>query len=150
MATIHTAVGSAAPGLDGGRRRAGRPSGRGRLGGRRGQDGFVYTTDWQGRPVVRERMHWVLAEAIATSTVLHWATGKARHAADLERWWAYADRFLVDQSGRSWRHELAPDNTPSAQTWPGRPDVYHAYQASLVAETLGAPSFASGLARWRR
>ena len=115
-----------------------------------GQDGFVYTTDWAGRPVVRERMHWVLTEAIATSTVLHWATGRARHAVDLERWWAYADRFLIDPSGLSWRHALAPDNTPSARTWPGRPDAYHAYQASLVAETLGAPSFAAGLAGWAR
>ena len=35
-----------------------------------GSDGFVYTTDWEGRPVVQERMHWVLTEAIATSTVL--------------------------------------------------------------------------------
>lgn len=113
-----------------------------------GHDGFVYTTDWDGGPVVRERMHWVLAEAIATSTVLHWATGEARHAVDLERWWAYADRFLIDPSGSSWRHELAPDNTPSARTWPGRPDVYHVYQASLMADTLGAPSFAAGVARW--
>lgn len=113
-----------------------------------GHDGFVYTTDWDGGPVVRERMHWVLAEAIATSTVLHWATGEARHAVDLERWWAYADRFLIDPSGSSWRHELAPDNTPSARTWPGRPDVYHVYQASLMADTLGAPSFAAGVTRW--
>ena len=28
-----------------------------------GTDGFVYTVDWTGRPVVRERMHWVAAEA---------------------------------------------------------------------------------------
>lgn len=115
-----------------------------------GQDGFVYTTDWTGRPVVRERMHWVLTEAIATATVLHWMTGEAGYAADLERWWAYADRYLIDQNGNSWRHELAPDNTPSARTWPGRPDVYHAYQASLMADTLGAPSFAAGVARWNR
>ena len=111
-----------------------------------GHEGFVYTTDWEGRPVVRERMHWVLAEAIGTSTVLHWATGEARHAADLERWWAWADRHLIDPDGRSWRHELAPDGRPSATTWPGRPDVYHAYQAALVADVPGAPSFAAGLA----
>lgn len=113
-----------------------------------GQDGFVYTTDWAGKPVVRERMHWVLTEAIATSTVLHWLTGEARHAVELERWWAYADRYLIDADGLSWRHELGPDNTPSARTWPGRPDVYHAYQACLVADVLGSASFAQGVARW--
>lgn len=110
-----------------------------------GADGFVYTTDWEGQPVVRERMHWVVTEAIATSTVLHWATGEARHAAELATWWSYADRHLIDEDGLSWRHELAPDNTPSARTWPGRPDVYHAYQAALMADTLGAPSFAAAL-----
>lgn len=111
-----------------------------------GHDGFVYTTDWEGRPVVRQRMHWVVAEAIATSAVLHWATGEARHAADAERWWAYAARHLIDPADGSWRHELDPDGTPAATTWPGRPDVYHAYQAALAADTPGAPSFAAGLA----
>ncbi len=40
-----------------------------------GADGFVYTVDWDGRPVVRERMHWVAAEAIAAAAALHEATG---------------------------------------------------------------------------
>ncbi|MGO1510239.1 MAG: AGE family epimerase/isomerase [Actinomycetales bacterium] len=111
-----------------------------------GADGFVYTTDWQGSPVVRERMHWVVTEAIATSTVLHWATGDSRHAHDLERWWAYAHRYLIDPDDGSWRHELTPANTPGSRTWSGRPDVYHAYQAALMADTLGAHSFAAGVA----
>lgn len=115
-----------------------------------GADGFVYTTDWDGTPVVRNRLHWVLTEAIATSTVLHEATGEARYAQDTERWWAYADRYLIDPSGQSWRHELGPDNRPGSGTWTGRPDAYHAYQAALMAETVGAPSFAAGVARWRR
>lgn len=113
-----------------------------------GQDGFVYTTDWEGRPVVRERMHWVLTEAIATSTVLHQVTGGAGHADDVERWWAYADRHLIDPDGLSWRHELDQENAPSARTWPGRPDAYHAYQAALVADIPGAASFAGGVAAW--
>lgn len=109
-----------------------------------GHEGFVYTTDWEGQPVVRTRMHWVLAEAIATSTTLHWLTGEARHAVDAQRWWAYADRHLISADG-SWQHELSPENLPASTTWPGRPDVYHAYQAALVADTLGAASFAQGL-----
>lgn len=35
-----------------------------------GQPGFVYTTDYDGQPVVRSRMHWVAAEAIGAATVL--------------------------------------------------------------------------------
>ncbi len=33
-------------------------------------DGFVYTLDWDGRPVVRDRLSWVLCEAIAAAAVL--------------------------------------------------------------------------------
>ena len=45
-----------------------------------GAPGLVYTTDWDGRPVVHERMHWVLAEAINTSAVLYRVTEKAEYA----------------------------------------------------------------------
>ena len=112
-----------------------------------GADGFVYTTDWAGRPVVRNRMHWVLAEAAAAASVLHRVTGQERYAADAAHWWAYADRYLVDHGRGSWHHELDPANVPTAQTWPGKPDVYHAYQAALVPQVPTTPSFASALAR---
>ena len=37
--------------------------------------GFVYTTDLDGRPVVTERLHWVLTEAIGAAAALHAVTG---------------------------------------------------------------------------
>ena len=115
-----------------------------------GADGFVYTTDWQGRPVVRSRMHWVLAEALNTAQVLHRVTGDERYVDDLQRWWDYADRYLVDHHGGSWRHELDPTNSPSAEVWPGKPDAYHAYQAALLPQLPTAPSFAQALLERRR
>ncbi|WNB86257.1 AGE family epimerase/isomerase [Cellulomonas sp. ATA003] len=111
-----------------------------------GADGFVYTTDWSGRPVVRARMHWVLAEAVSTADVLLRTTGGGRFADDAARWWAYADRSLVDHERGSWHHELDASNTPSAETWPGKPDVYHAYQAALLPRLPVTPSFATALA----
>lgn len=111
-----------------------------------GADGFVYTTDWQGRPVVRTRMHWVLTEAVNTATVLHRVTGDQHYLHDVARWWAYAERFLVDHDRGSWRHELDPQNQPSAKVWPGKPDVYHAYQAAVLPEVPTAPAFAAALA----
>ena len=45
-----------------------------------GAPGFVYTTDWSGRPVVPDRMHWVLAEALAAAAALHRRTGAKRSA----------------------------------------------------------------------
>ena len=41
-----------------------------------GAPGFVYTVDWSGAPVVRERMHWVAAEGVAAAAALHAATGE--------------------------------------------------------------------------
>ena len=57
-------------------------------------DGFVYTTDWVGEPVVRARMHWVAAEAVSTAHVLHEVTGEAAWAEAARTWWAYIDRHL--------------------------------------------------------
>ncbi|MEO7589215.1 MAG: AGE family epimerase/isomerase [Arachnia sp.] len=111
-----------------------------------GADGFVYTTDWDGTPVVRARMHWVEAEAICTATVLHRVTGDERYAVDLQRWWDYTDEFLVDHDLGSWHHELDQDNRPASGTWSGKPDVYHAYQAALMADVPTTPSFAAALA----
>ena len=35
-----------------------------------GKDGFVYTTDFKSNPIVRDRMHWVLCEAIGATIAL--------------------------------------------------------------------------------
>lgn len=112
-----------------------------------GADGFVYTTDWDGVPVVRARMHWVLAEAVAAAEMLHRVTGDARYADDARRWWAYADRHLVDEQHGSWHHELDASNRPSSTVWSGKPDVYHAYQAALLPLLPTAPSVAGAAAR---
>jgi sulfoquinovose isomerase len=111
-----------------------------------GADGFVYTTDWDGAPVVRTRMHWVLAEAVSAATALFAVTGDPRYARDAAGWWAYADRYLVDHERGSWHHELDPANRPSATVWPGKPDVYHAYQACLEPTLPLVPSYAAALA----
>src|SRR6202012_1355626 len=47
---------------------------------RDGKPGFVYTTDWTGTPVVSDRLHWVVAEAIGASAVLEQLTGDETYA----------------------------------------------------------------------
>jgi sulfoquinovose isomerase len=111
-----------------------------------GADGFVYTTDWDGKPVVRQRMHWVVAEALGAAVALHRATGDERWVARFDEWWAYAERYLIDRERGSWRHELGPDNRPASATWAGKPDVYHALQAALLPSLPLSPSFATALA----
>ncbi len=114
-----------------------------------GAPGFVYTTDWDGRPVVRARMHWVVAEAVNAAQVLLDLTGGPGVAADRDRWWTYAEEHLVDHEHGSWHHELDERNVPAATTWPGKPDVYHAYQAALLPLLGRRTSFAAGLASGR-
>ena len=109
-----------------------------------GAPGFVYTVDWSGHPVVRERLHWVAAEATATAAALFQATGDHAYAEWYETWWDYIADHLLDDSG-SWRHELTPTNQPSSQTWEGKPDTYHAFQATLIPRLPLSPTLATAL-----
>jgi mannose/cellobiose epimerase-like protein (N-acyl-D-glucosamine 2-epimerase family) len=110
-----------------------------------GADGFVYTVDFDGRPVVRERMHWVLTEALAAAAVLHRVTGEADYERWYRSWWDYAAAHLLETPG-AWRHELDAGNRPSARTWAGKPDVYHALQATLLPRLPVSPAIAPALA----
>ncbi|WP_026931778.1 AGE family epimerase/isomerase [Glycomyces tenuis] len=110
-----------------------------------GAEGFVYTVDWDGVPVVRRRMHWVLAEGIAAAAALHRRTGEDRYADRYATWWDYAERRLIDRDGGSWWHELDQRNRPSASVWDGKPDLYHAVQATLLPRLPLAPTLARAL-----
>ena len=110
-----------------------------------GADGFVYTVDWSGTPVVRERMHWVAAEATATAAALHAATGDPTYAGWYATWWEHIAACFADPEHGSWHHELSPANTPSSVTWAGKPDTYHAFQATLIPRLPLTPTLAAAL-----
>ena len=97
-----------------------------------GAPGLVYTTDWEGRPVVHDRMHWVLAEAVNTSSVLWRLTGEERYAEDFAMFLQYLDEKVVDHVNGSWFHQLDRNNQVIGTVWPGKPDLYHALQATLI------------------
>ena len=110
-----------------------------------GADGFVYTVDWTGRAVVRARMHWVVAEGIAAAAALHAATGDPSYADQEAVWWRHVEDHFIDLEHGSWRHELSPALEPSSATWAGKPDTYHAYQATLIPRLPLAPTLASAV-----
>lgn len=95
-----------------------------------GRPGFVYTTDWDGAPVVADRFHWVAAEAIGAAAALH--TGDEVYAHHYRRWWDHAATALIDPEHGSWHHQLDPHNQPAETVWAGKPDIYHAFQATLI------------------
>ncbi len=97
-----------------------------------GAPGIVYTTDWEGRPVVHDRMHWTLAEAINTSAVLYHVTGKEQYGEDYAAFMRYLDESVLDHVNGSWFHQLDEKNQVIGTVWPGKSDLYHAFQATLI------------------
>lgn len=111
-----------------------------------GAPGFVYTVDWDGTPIVRDRLHWVAAEAIGAAAALYRRTRDDRYAQDYATWWDYAQQYLVDHRLGSWRHQLDPEHRPASTVWAGKPDIYHALQAILTPLVPLTPSMASAIA----
>ena len=111
-----------------------------------GAPGFVYTLDAGGAPVVRERMHWVSAEAIGAAAVLYRRTRTEEYAQQYQRWWEFVGAHHLDRDGGSWWHELGTDNLPTHTVWSGKPDVYHAVQATLLPRLPASPALAASLA----
>ncbi len=97
-----------------------------------GAEGIVYTTDWNGKPVVRDRMHWTLAEAINTSAVLYRITGEKKYSDDYSEFMRYLDACVLDHKVGSWYHQLDEHNRLKGTVWPGKSDIYHAFQAMQI------------------
>lgn len=97
-----------------------------------GAPGIVYTTDWNGKPIVHDRMHWVLAEALNTAAVLYQVTRKKKYADYYAQFMAYLDEMVLDHEQGSWFHQMDRNNIPNGTVWPGKPDLYHAIQATLI------------------
>ena len=97
-----------------------------------GNPGIVYTTDWEGNPIVHDRMHWTLAEAINSAAVLYRVTKKQKYADDYAMFMEYLDDKVLDHVHGSWFHQLDANNQVIGTVWPGKSDIYHALQAVLI------------------
>ncbi|WP_367159974.1 AGE family epimerase/isomerase [Kozakia baliensis] len=110
-----------------------------------GQPGILYTIDWDRRPKVPARAHWVQAEAITAAVNLLKRTGHRGY----EKWyrtiWDYVDNVLIDRKKGSWFNEVGPNGTPTETVYPGKGDLYHAYQSTIAPLLPLAPSLASAI-----
>jgi sulfoquinovose isomerase len=109
-------------------------------------DGFLYTTDWDGTPVVADRLHWVVCEAIAAAAALGRATGNNNYEQLYRKWWDLAENAFIDRQNGSWFAQLDQSNKPATSVWSGKPDTYHAFQATILPRLPLAPSLATGVA----
>lgn len=94
--------------------------------------GLVYTLDWQRRPASSRRRHWVHAEAIAAAAALRQRTGDPVYEQWYRRLWDLTRDVFIDDAAGSWHQEL----DANLDDYPGeghlKPDLYHAYQATLL------------------
>lgn len=112
--------------------------------------GFAYTLGADGTVSVADRFHWVIAEAIGAAAYLHAATGDPSYDRWYQRFWDHAALYVLDRTLGSWRHELTPENVPGSVAWQGKPDLYHALQATLFGRIAPAPGLGAALAAENR
>jgi mannose/cellobiose epimerase-like protein (N-acyl-D-glucosamine 2-epimerase family) len=106
-----------------------------------GTAGFIYTMDWNQKPVVRSRMAWVVSEAIMAAYSLWIITNDQNYLDDYTDWWSYAQAYMMDYELGSWFHELSPAQKVITDTWRGKPDVYHLFNTCLLTMYQFKPSF---------
>lgn len=111
-----------------------------------GADGFVYSVDWEGKPIVSERIRWVVVEAMGGASALFQVTGDAEYDEWYRRFWDYARNNLMDFEGGSWWQELDSHNRVSQEVWDGKPDIYHLMHCLLVPRLPLTPAMAPALA----
>jgi sulfoquinovose isomerase len=112
-----------------------------------GGGGFAYTVDFSGAVINPARMHWTVAEGVGAAVALHRATGDNGYGRWTDRFWGYIGARVIDRDGGSWWHELDAAGAPAFGTWDGKPDLYHAWQATLYARVDGDMGLAEAAAR---
>ena len=99
-----------------------------------GAEGFVYTVDWEGQPVVRDRMMWVVAEAISSAAQIEQSDLLDTARGDVSAWSAHLATMFEDTEHGSWHHQLDAEGNPSSTISRGKPDAYHLLQALLIPQ----------------
>lgn len=102
--------------------------------------GLAYTLDRAGTIAIADRYWWPVTEAIGAYATLIEMAPDATHSdtdeARYRRLWRFADAHLIDHAQGGWFPELDSRGQPVGRQFIGKPDLYHALQATLIP--LGA------------
>lgn len=93
--------------------------------------GIIYTYDWENKPVVQERLHWVQAEAAVAAAGLMKRLDDEKYEVYYRKIIGYIHHHLVDERHGSWFQGLDRKNNISNLIWDGKPDLYHAFLMTL-------------------
>lgn len=105
----------------------------------RDDGGLCYTLHLDGNQDVRDRYWWPVTEAIGALAVLRGVAPSEEDEAWYRKLTQFAHRHFVDHDGGGWYPELDEQGIPVQGQFTGKPDIYHALQADLIALT-GTPS----------
>jgi mannose/cellobiose epimerase-like protein (N-acyl-D-glucosamine 2-epimerase family) len=64
--------------------------------------------------------------------VLYHVTKKQEYADAYAAFMQYLDEKVLDHVNGSWFHQMDQNNQVTGTVWPGKPDIYHALQATLI------------------
>lgn len=95
------------------------------------EGGLAYTLDDSGAVAVRNRYWWPVTEAIGALAALQKIAPSDAREGWYRRLWRFADAHLVDHAKGGWIPELDAEGQPAATQFQGKPDLYHALQATL-------------------
>ena len=116
--------------------------------------GLLYTVDFDGRPLNRDRWWWTIAEAIGAAAYLAETTGEAFYERWYRTFWDFADSFLIDHDRGGWHHVLDHDNRPKHEPYARgkKIDLYHSLHACLLPllPKDESPALALAHGRWAR
>jgi sulfoquinovose isomerase len=102
------------------------------LGWDRRNGGFFYTLDWNDAPAKRNKFWWPACEGIGAAHFLGEHLPSSFHEDSYRAIWNVIERYFIDHKNGGWHEELSEDMVPSHSLFPGKGDIYHAFQACLI------------------
>ena len=94
--------------------------------------GFFYTLDWNDKPALTQKIWWPATEAIGAATWLLAHSGGPYYEEWYRRIWGFCNNHFIDHKNGGWHAELGDDLKPVSIFFNGKPDIYHALQATLI------------------
>jgi mannose/cellobiose epimerase-like protein (N-acyl-D-glucosamine 2-epimerase family) len=86
-----------------------------------------------------------IGSMIRLPALLYSVTGKEKYANDYAEFMKYLDEKVWDHVNGSCYHQMDAENHVMLTVWPGKPDLYHALQATLIPYNAPAVSIAAAV-----
>ena len=99
------------------------------------EGGLAYTLKHGGGVAIADRYWWPVTEAIGAVATLQKIAPQPSDEVWYRRLWQFADAHFIDHQHGGWFPELDAAGVPVGRQFIGKPDIYHAIQATLMPLT---------------